>query len=278
MTDGAGSGLGRQSSTMRRRSRRESGQAAVETAIVMPLFVFIVLGLLQLGLMHQARLMAKYAAYKATRAGAINSAKLDVMQRAAAAVLVPFMAVGGKQQELSLKASQSDYVNSWNRAKNNINDWVAVSICSPGSSQNNGRDFDRGDQFYGGGRVSWEDQSATRLNVQVVFYYRLPIPFANGVLWWVTHGQENAELRRTLRIGVKQAESWKDGSPSMNSGPGTIGKQQSIAAFKSKADSGEYIMPIRTSYGMRMHSNILDTSKLPSSQKNSDCVINFQKK
>ncbi len=36
----------------------------VETAIVMPLFVFIMLGTLQLGLMHQAHAMTKYAAYK----------------------------------------------------------------------------------------------------------------------------------------------------------------------------------------------------------------------
>ena len=74
---------------MRTPSHRQSGQAAVETAIVMPLFVFIILGLLQLGLMHQAHLMAKYASYKAVRAGSLNRGDKEVMRRAALAVLLP---------------------------------------------------------------------------------------------------------------------------------------------------------------------------------------------
>src|SRR5688572_13227446 len=71
--------------------RGPRGQAAVETAIVMPLFVFTLLGLLQLGLLHQARLLTKYAAYKAVRSGSINRAKVDVMENAAIAVMLPML-------------------------------------------------------------------------------------------------------------------------------------------------------------------------------------------
>ena len=46
---------------------KDSGQAFVETAITMPLFVFVILGTLQLGLMHQAHALTKYAAYVLSR-------------------------------------------------------------------------------------------------------------------------------------------------------------------------------------------------------------------
>ena len=71
---------------------RESGQAAVETAIVMPLFVFTLLGMLQLGLLHQSRLLTKYAAYKAVRSGSINRGEVKVMENAAIAVMLPLLA------------------------------------------------------------------------------------------------------------------------------------------------------------------------------------------
>ena len=39
-----------------------AGQAMVESAIILPMYVFLMLGLLQLGLMHQAQTLTKYAA------------------------------------------------------------------------------------------------------------------------------------------------------------------------------------------------------------------------
>ena len=50
---------------------KESGQAMVETAIIIPLFIFILLGILQMGLIYQAKVLLKYAAYRAARTGPI---------------------------------------------------------------------------------------------------------------------------------------------------------------------------------------------------------------
>ena len=50
-----------------RESGRESGQAAVESALVMPLAVFLILGTLQLFMLLQGRIMAEYAAWRAVR-------------------------------------------------------------------------------------------------------------------------------------------------------------------------------------------------------------------
>lgn len=240
----------------------------------MPLFVFIVLGLLQLALMHQARLMTKYAAYKAVRAGAIHSAKMDVMEGAALGVLLPFMAEGDKQAELTFHAtSGGEYVSAWNKVKSNNQQkvgkrWVDVTICNPTKSIHRDHDFDQPNQFYGGGRAPWKDQSSTRLNVQVTFYYRMPIPFANGVLWWITHGEENRELIRVLRMGSKVSDS---------SAAVANGESRTIASFKGDAEKGYYIMPIRASFGMRMHSNIFKNEsgfELPDKNK---CRIAYER-
>src|SRR5687768_13160612 len=70
----------------------QSGQAAVETALTLPLALFMILGALQLFLMLQARMMAHYAAYKAVRAGAVNYGDCEVMKDAALAALLPTFA------------------------------------------------------------------------------------------------------------------------------------------------------------------------------------------
>ena len=53
--------------------RRESGQAAVETALTMPLLIFLVLGTTQLFRLLQARILAQVAAYRAVRAGSLQT-------------------------------------------------------------------------------------------------------------------------------------------------------------------------------------------------------------
>jgi hypothetical protein len=75
------------------KSLRQRGQAAVETAIVMPLNLFMILGIIQWGLLGEARILAKYAAYRAVRVGVMNSADPDKMRDAATLALLPVMAM-----------------------------------------------------------------------------------------------------------------------------------------------------------------------------------------
>ena len=67
----------------------DAGQAAVETALTMPLLLFMVLGALQLFLLVQAKLMAQYAVFQAARVGSVNHGSCDVMTHAALLVLTP---------------------------------------------------------------------------------------------------------------------------------------------------------------------------------------------
>ncbi|GEM_PF-1871229 len=56
--------------------RNQSGQALVEYTIIMPLFLFVMLGVIQLSLIISARITLKYAAFCAARA-AISAEHLD---------------------------------------------------------------------------------------------------------------------------------------------------------------------------------------------------------
>jgi hypothetical protein len=69
----------------------ERGQVAVEAALVLPLMVFLTLGIVQLSVIAQARLMTEYAAFQAARAGIVWGGNLERMHDAAVFALLPTM-------------------------------------------------------------------------------------------------------------------------------------------------------------------------------------------
>lgn len=70
-------------------ANRQSGQAAVEAAMIMPLAVFMTLGIIQLTLIQHAKLMTEYAAYQAARAGIVWNGNNERMHDAAIIALLP---------------------------------------------------------------------------------------------------------------------------------------------------------------------------------------------
>jgi hypothetical protein len=68
------------------------GQVAIEAALVMPLALFLVLGILQSTVLEQAKLMTEYAAFQAARAGIVWSGNNERMRDAAMLALLPTMA------------------------------------------------------------------------------------------------------------------------------------------------------------------------------------------
>ncbi len=69
--------------------KNRKGQALVESAIVIPLMTFIILGTVQLAMIQHARLMTEYAAFNAARAGIVWNADRFVMENAAIISLLP---------------------------------------------------------------------------------------------------------------------------------------------------------------------------------------------
>jgi hypothetical protein len=273
---------------MRKPSRRESGQAAVETAIVMPLFVFIVLGIVQLSLMHQARLLTKYAAYKSVRAGALNRADLGVMEKAAIAVMLPMITRenpisggdGRKQPQYGVYKSDSasnfltgfkEVSQSRNNTSSSGKKIVEVTICHPLSSDVKPTDdFDDHRTNPLGSNSDWRKYETTKLAGQVTMYLTLIIPFANAFLWWSSIRQMDGQRVDTMKmLRMKTDKSPNDLRKTFK------GQTYTLTELKSEAERGNYIMPIRASFSMRMHSNLAENASLPSENK---CHIPFDRK
>jgi len=247
----------------------------VESAIVLPLFVFLILGILQLGLMHQARLMTKYAAYKAVRAGSIHNASVKEMEKAAVAVLLPMLAKrasgpNGIEYVKPVNSGQ-EFTEKWSDLKGNkMADtelkYAEVTICGPTKQDAGGGggevDFDDPDNATS---ADWKQSHRTKLRVQVTFNYRLIIPFADWVIYNAARARDMPMLMRMGEVkGEEKAKvaKRKFGSASTGEGP-----------YESAASKRIYIAPIRATYTMRMQSNLyLNTDDLPASNA---CMFPF---
>lgn len=253
-----------------RTSPRESGQVAVEAALVMPLFVFFILGILQLGLIAQARVMAKYAAYRAARVGAMNNADPDAIQAAAILHLLPVLV---NEKDVIMPTSSAADVLKKFAAHNTISNvlpggqLVKTVICSPlkedldgggshsignagmtsrgGKGSDNEVDFDDPlNQGYGNDYVSNPSGDMlrlfkrTRLVVQVQLMYRMPIPFAN---WVMVKSYLGTKVPSVLMM------------PGKNSVPKSAAGQ--VSTVYAAEAAGQYVLPINVSYAMRMQSN-----------------------
>lgn len=252
--------------------RRERGQAAVESAIVLPLFVFLILGILQLGLMHQARLLTKYAAYKAVRVGALNNARKAKMEDAALATLLPLLSHNlGGVESIAPIANANDFQSKWEEYKTQDQNqmpesqsmkFVEVTICGPTTDQvaqanfQDEIDFDdpaSAPMVSSTDSADWARSQVTKLRVQVTLNYRMPIPFANWVLWYIARGQAITTQLRMGKSGLSQLAS---------------------DDYTTLANQQVYVSPIRANYTMRMQSNLY-VSELP--DKN-ECTIPWIKR
>lgn len=240
--------------------KRDAGQAMVETAITMPLFVFIMLGTLQLGLMHQAHALTKYAAYKAVRAGAMNHAKKEVMELAAAAVLIPM--VSWQDNGIETVSPITDGA-SWTaklmeariRSQATQMKIADVKVCGPTKQTARGTGGISTEAVAAAQEVQfdapwvpkntgWRDSERNKLRVEVTFNYRLPIPFANGMIYWITRGQEDSELLWVTRTGEEQTQL-KD----------RLLSERARYDAMARAKLG-YVLPIRATYTMKMMSDL----------------------
>lgn len=249
---------------MRRQTliHREGGQVEVETAIVLPLVIFLLLGLIQLGLLHQAGIMAKYAAYRAVRTGALRvySSRDDWikgMEMAALAVALPVLGFktggSGSPEVLGKTDSATNWLIKWNKPgfggmlfKNKMVDllltnmkYTEVKICGPLKG-----DIPEGDTYEVSGtkyvpfdlpHVSGKG-IRTKLRIQLILNYRMIIPFADWVIYYMYRGWRTS---RELHLGTVNT-------------PALPANAYDLAAMNNKV----YIIPIKSQYAMKMHSDI----------------------
>ncbi|MBN2494316.1 MAG: pilus assembly protein [Deltaproteobacteria bacterium] len=232
----------------------ESGQVEVETAIVMPLVVFLLLGLLQFGMLHQARLFAEYAAYKAVRTGALKNADVASMKRAARAAALPVLACGADVlakdpsswalkfyaiEALNLVAGE-DSDSGGREASESPLESVNLTICGPTKSDITGGTYKVEDETY----VAFDHRDigtqvpGNKLRIKITLNYRMVIPFADWVIYKIWKGRRIVkELRMDSRLFANPFANWD--------------------RYDAPAAMGIYIIPIRAQYAMRMHSDLV---------------------
>ncbi len=226
-----------------RRFRRQRGQAAVEAALTMPLAVFVILGTLQLFMMLHGRIMAEYAVYRATRAGSLNQADCRVMTHVAVAALLP--AIGARTDDGARLAtafrfrSGNRYSVVFDRSSTGMPRtgpivWIVKRLDRTVTNHN--ANFD--DRFHAGSRAE--------LEVDMVFWYPLRIPFADWVMsrmFLAYYGLMPYVANNPLMPAERNAMWTREGS----SLTGAMGNH-----MRTRALIGDYLAPIRTSYRMRM--------------------------
>lgn len=88
--------------------KREDGQAVVEAAITMPIFLFLLCGIIELSYMFIVQAMVDYAAYCAARTGIVRNGDPDMMKWAAAGALAPVTQTSFPVPFVTLRASADD--------------------------------------------------------------------------------------------------------------------------------------------------------------------------
>ncbi|MHB1571948.1 MAG: TadE/TadG family type IV pilus assembly protein [Solirubrobacteraceae bacterium] len=211
----------------------------METALIMPFSVFMILGILQLSLMQQARLLTEYAAYRAVRAGSLN--QLDCkhsMLQAADEALLPTLGRTDTATELAktwVKAPESlpitnRYLTGLTIAK--LKYIVTVDSGTGGpKAPYTAQDFDDPDH-------------PLTLTAELTYRYQLRIPFADFMIWEMWTGM-NALGNKTDEL--MPASKHPIDPTRLANHAGDIVKYRL---------GHHYYVPIITSYSMRMMSNL----------------------
>ncbi|MBW2702199.1 MAG: pilus assembly protein [Deltaproteobacteria bacterium] len=238
----------------------QRGQVEVETAIVLPAVVFLLL-----------RLFAEYAAYKAVRTGALKNMEPDAMRLAARAAALPILAYGmddnqnlGRADSTSAWAEKMLKIEASNalggsddpftRDKKPLS-YINLTICGPTRSEVSAAEYTAGGDTY----ISFDSDKLSgempgpKLRIEIILNYRLVIPFADAVIYRMWKGRGLAE---SLRLDSR-TEIEKNAAELQN-----VDEYDTQAAIPLRI----FIIPIRAQYAMRLQSDV-KVDRLPDSNE-----------
>jgi len=238
---------------------RESGQAAVESALTLPLVVFLVLGTLQLFMMLQARILAQVAVYRAVRAGSINHGDCLPMMHAAMVTMLPTVARTDSPAALARAFRQrADNQYRVTSSYGDLFDGPLVEIVreSPDAGWVRGLEHDEDllfDQPTGDAGLD-----ARTLEIRMVAWYYMRIPFANWVMsrMFLAHfGLKNYTATNPLMPAQKRSDWWLD--EPVEIGPdewpgGDLGER-----MVRWSNRGHFVFPIQVHAAMRMMTPVM---------------------
>lgn len=172
---------------------RMRGASMVEFIIVLPILLLLCLGIVQLGLLYQAKATLDYASLQAARAGALGHGRGEAMRNGLARGLAPLFAhstgFAGQQQALL-------HTSTIELAKPGA---YRIDVINPTPSAL--QDFGRTDEYPGatireipndtlsfrsttpGPASGISIQDANLLKIRVTYCYAMYVPFANRTIF-----------------------------------------------------------------------------------------------
>lgn len=258
--------------------RSERGQVIVEQAIILPMMVFLILGIVQLSMVQHARIATEYAAYNAARSGIVYNGDVDKMERAAFFSVLPtlgrsdnwgdlFETVFKKALLAQFGADLADMLGF-----DILGDMKMVQVAivpHPDPSVGDRIDVIEQQGHLNQQQIDFDDfrtlpSTANQLTVQVKYFYKMRIPFANFMLhymWMATRADAMAAYgtmaflnpERTI-LGQRTGISSHD--EILVRAIGASGDDDDLRISLQYRLAGEYRIPINTFYTMRMQSNL----------------------
>lgn len=228
----------------------ESGQAAVETALTMPLALFMVLGTLQLFMLLQGRLFAEHAAYAAVRTGVVKHGDCEAMTHAAIAALLPsfvtYLGAGtpgaGAHDKLAnafaARTRNKPFSNQYDATADDGHDGAVVWLFRESPTRRDVTNSSEDD-------FDDPDGPGYTLEVRLVYWYPLRIPFANWVMATMYRAYFGlGDYTKVSPIMPTKPAGWTQAGARMNGA--------AASEFQRRYDAQQYVFPVTASYAMRM--------------------------
>ncbi len=256
-------------------SREESGQALVEAAFVLPMMLFLILCILQLTLLQQARIMVEYAAFNAARTGIVHNMNNGVdgsdpspgaatMRNAAVYSILP--AWGRTDSLPALTATLAAYEVADVPMRAAGIPQIKVTVLSPSKAA-----FAAYGQHLNQQELDFDDMRpavtpSTLLSIQVRYLFELRVPFADKMIRAIWLASQLGILSlwtgpnmATPTVGTASGPDAVNGAIAAGGALGIIqdGMQGglNVTALSAFAEHGKFYMPVDAWYSMRMQSN-----------------------
>jgi hypothetical protein len=232
------------------------------------MMVFMILGIIQLGMMHQARLMTEYAAYRAVRAGIVNHGDCDLMKESAYMSVLPTLgppATGGPGRVDTLTRAMDVF---WTYKLDPRNQTylptalprIRLEVLNPKKSQLASL-FSTYGSHMNQREIDYDDiRDATviegnLLSVRITYFYNMRIPFANWLMHSFFMGREYLRDLRGVQFEVQKAGG-QFATKYLEDRGATKGAD--YVQMRQLANSGTFVIPLISTYSMRMQSNLLN--------------------
>lgn len=190
---------------------------------MVPLWILLALGAVQLALLQQARLLTEYAAYSAARAGIVWNGNGERMRDAALFALLPVLGPTGSLDALGGTYEKARAQDQWFHEQlaptadaplafkqSGLRGQVQVDVLSP-TSGGVEEEFDQG------------PSPESLLSLRLKLLYELRLPFVDAAIF----------------------HAWRASHP--DAGP-------ELAVLSSLASAGRYFVPVTATHSMRMQS------------------------